>query len=391
MKLTSEELDYLRQRIETAYGKKVENAADCKLLSEKVSNKLNVSVSYQTFRRIFGLIKASNSFEKSTLNTIARFLGSSDIAALLAEYKKDADAAHRAIVKTYENIFKVDDAHSQKYWLMNDHLTEQVIRDKKLMDMLVPVIMKYPAGRVHFLECHPLRDFINTDYRKFFTEYQKYKYNNEARLFTHGYMGMGDYLSGDFKGFKKHYEVIAATELIPEVYHVPAARKFGISFLYALHTKDDELFQATLADMEKVRPNYFPSAEWAICSFDYILLGHLILTDKYELFAHILHTTVRQVRDDVTPEKRQIYHREVWKLYDAFAAYHTGDRTKAKEMLESFEPDKVDFGHKMLYELHFLSLYKNFVRENDEQEKINARMKELIAKTKFSYFNRFLS
>ncbi|NLI71361.1 MAG: hypothetical protein GX361_01350 [Bacteroidales bacterium] len=391
MQLSPEELDYLRRRVETAYGKKVENTADCRLLSDKMLSKLNVSLSYQTFRRVFGLIKSSGSFEESVLNSLSRFAGSSDIAALLAEHKQDIDASHKAMVMMYENIFKVDDAHSQKYWLLNDNLIKQAIKDTELMEKLVPVIMKYPAGRVHFLECHPLRDHINTDYRKFFIEYQKYKYNNEAQLFTHGYMGMGDYLSENFVGFKKHYEVIAATELTPAVHHVPAARKFGIPFLYALHTKDEGLFQATLADMEKVRPNYFPSAEWAICSFDYILLGHLILTDKYELFAHILHTSKRQVRDDVTPEKRQIYHREVWKLYDAFAEYHTGNISRAKEVLESFKLDKIDFGHEMYYELHFLSLYKNFVTEKDELKKINSRMKKLIAKTNFSYFNRFLN
>lgn len=390
MKLKAEELAYLRRKVEQEYGKSIESAADCRLLSDKLFEKLGLRISPQTFRRIFGLISSSNGFEDATLNALARFVGSSDIATLISEQQKDFNVYIQSVVMMYENIFKVDDGRSQKYWLINDHLTEQAITNAKLMEVLVPTIMKYPAGRVHFLEYHPLRDFICTDYKKFFIEYQKYKSNNEALLFTHGFLGIGDYLSENFEEFEKRYQLISRITLNSDIHHVPAARKFGLPILYAFYTKDEVLYHSIVEKMLAVRPNYFESAKWAICSFDYIILDHLMLTDKYELFGNILQTRVQQEKDDVTPEVRQNYHREVWKLFKAFSEHHTGNRARAEELLESFDIEKINFGWKMYYELQYLSLYQNYITNHTQLKEIKNRIKMLISKTKFSYFNRFI-
>ena len=64
----------LKKKIEIRLGQKVLNRGDCELLSNLILETIDIEISYNTIRRLFGLavnVKAS----KKTLNTLAKFVG----------------------------------------------------------------------------------------------------------------------------------------------------------------------------------------------------------------------------------------------------------------------------------------------------------------------------
>ena len=64
----------LKKEIEIKLGQKILNRGDCELLSNLILETVDIEISYNTIRRLFGLadnVKAS----KKTLNTLAKFIG----------------------------------------------------------------------------------------------------------------------------------------------------------------------------------------------------------------------------------------------------------------------------------------------------------------------------
>ena len=67
-------LKLLKKEIEKKLGKKILNRGDCELLSNAILETIDIEISYNTIRRLFGLapnVKAN----KKTLNTLAKFIG----------------------------------------------------------------------------------------------------------------------------------------------------------------------------------------------------------------------------------------------------------------------------------------------------------------------------
>ena len=67
-------LDILKKEIEKKLGQKILNRGDCELLSNAILETIDIEISYNTIRRLFGLapnVKAN----KKTLNTLAKFIG----------------------------------------------------------------------------------------------------------------------------------------------------------------------------------------------------------------------------------------------------------------------------------------------------------------------------
>ena len=67
-------LDILKKNIEKKLGQKILNRGDCELLSNAILETIDIEISYNTIRRVFGLapnVKAN----KKTLNTLAKFIG----------------------------------------------------------------------------------------------------------------------------------------------------------------------------------------------------------------------------------------------------------------------------------------------------------------------------
>jgi hypothetical protein len=67
-------IDVLKKEIEKKIGRKINSRGDCELVSNIIFETLEVEISYNTVRRLYGLINPTKPNTK-TLNTLAKFVG----------------------------------------------------------------------------------------------------------------------------------------------------------------------------------------------------------------------------------------------------------------------------------------------------------------------------
>lgn len=70
-------IDVLKKNIELKIGRSITKRGDCELLSNIILETLDIEISFNTLRRLYGIIPSTNP-NKKTLNTLAQFLGYRD-------------------------------------------------------------------------------------------------------------------------------------------------------------------------------------------------------------------------------------------------------------------------------------------------------------------------
>lgn len=83
---------WLIKIIQEVYGIQVIDAYSCQKLSEELEKKGKISISYNTLRRLFGIIKGPTNASRFTLDSLSRGMGYSDFTAFqqaVNQFEKD--------------------------------------------------------------------------------------------------------------------------------------------------------------------------------------------------------------------------------------------------------------------------------------------------------------
>lgn len=86
------EKKWLIKFIQEVYGIQVVDAYSCQKLSEELAKKAKISISYNTLRRLFGIIKGPTNASRFTLDSLCRAMGYTDFTAFqkaVSQFEKD--------------------------------------------------------------------------------------------------------------------------------------------------------------------------------------------------------------------------------------------------------------------------------------------------------------
>ena len=78
----------LKNKVEEKIGTKIENRGDCELLSNAILDILDIDISYNTFRRLYGLAPSTKPNSK-TLDTLALFIGYNSYVDFVQNYNTE--------------------------------------------------------------------------------------------------------------------------------------------------------------------------------------------------------------------------------------------------------------------------------------------------------------
>lgn len=67
-------IDILKKKLEEKIGRSITNRGDCELLSNIILETIDIEISFNTLRRLYGILPSTNP-NKKTLSTLAQFLG----------------------------------------------------------------------------------------------------------------------------------------------------------------------------------------------------------------------------------------------------------------------------------------------------------------------------
>ncbi|MEY3918637.1 MAG: hypothetical protein RLZZ132_973, partial [Bacteroidota bacterium] len=90
--LSSHEKKWLIKIIQEVYGIQILDAYSCQKLSDELLSRARISISYNTIRRLFGVIKGSTQASRFTLDSLCKGLGYADFAAFqqaVNQFEKD--------------------------------------------------------------------------------------------------------------------------------------------------------------------------------------------------------------------------------------------------------------------------------------------------------------
>jgi hypothetical protein len=100
-------LKLLKKEIEKKLGKKILNRGDCELLSNAILETIDIEISYNTIRRLFGLA-ANVKANKNTLNTLAKFIGYKNYIHFTQTYLQEEK--HNLSVLVFRAVYHADKA-----------------------------------------------------------------------------------------------------------------------------------------------------------------------------------------------------------------------------------------------------------------------------------------
>ena len=107
-------IEVLKEKVCTKFGRSIQTVTDCKELSEEIFKSTKELVSYNTLRRLFGIID-SRSPRISTLDVLSKYVGESDFKQILSlSFEQDIWTNQMRIYdeilsiqnSNYENVFR---------------------------------------------------------------------------------------------------------------------------------------------------------------------------------------------------------------------------------------------------------------------------------------------
>nr|WP_185148091.1 hypothetical protein [Ornithobacterium rhinotracheale] len=418
----------LKQVVVKKFGRPIVTHKDSQELANFIRVQ-NVPVSSQTIRRIFGLIKYDSKPSLEVLNAFANYVGydhfnhflsdnlESQLDFLFSEKAETQDywdaceklsyellSSPEMVAICQEKHFLSDNlesqldflfsekAETQDYWDACEKLSYELLSSPEMVAICQEKLTKLPLARDYFIENHPLRDLICTGYAMYFQEYLKYKYTLESRLFAYGFLFIGAFLSENRPFIDIYYQQMENTPITypPNgVFHLPAARKFGVPLLHAWLYRDEKRFREKFNEMLKVRPMYEYSSKYHAFSFDQEIVEHLALTDRFEEMRYIVDTTLAQVNPDTTASSRQTSQHETWKILKAYVYLNTGEKTLAENYFKAVNLSLINPGWQKYYTIlyHFVGYY--FCSSRQKKETIK-KIEELINETHFTFYYQLL-
>ena len=383
MKIEDQDLENLRKFVEKKFGKEISNHSDCLALEAELKL-LNKTINPQTIRRFFGHIKYNGGFSEYTKDVFAFYVGYPTFSA----FKKSVSENEISSFFKNEN----QEFSSTDFWLASEDLCKRMMDSPSLLAKTHHQVIQYPSACEFFVEHHPMRDLSCTVYAQYFHEYLKYKNTTEAKLFAYGFLFMGAFLSENEILMELYHSKIAETQLSPEVYLLPAGRKYGVQLLYTWLKNDDEAFQKSYQEMLSARKDYIKASEKSVCSFEYAVLEHLIFTNKTEEMQFLIeNNTAQKYKDrEFVPQDRKENHDEVWKILCAVAYFKMGNNSQCQYYLNSVDIKKLAVGWVKYYSILFYFILAQFANTNDKKTILN-KIYHLISETHFTYYQQYIN
>jgi len=202
---------------------------------------------------------------------------------------------------------------------------------------------------------------------------------------------MGAFLTENTAFMDIYAQKMRETELSPEVYVLPAARKFGVSLLHSHVMKEEQVFSKVYAEMLVARKTYRETSQRSVCSFEYAVLEHLIFTDKTVEMRFLIENNTSQLFSDrsAVPQDRKENHEECWNIMCAVAYLKMKDYSACEKHLSQVDLGKLSLGWKKYYSILYYFVKYEFA---DMQEKYDIKniLAQLVEETHFNYYTKQL-
>lgn len=370
-------LAHLKKMVENKFGRPIINSKDCNDLAAYLTTvQPNSNINAQTIRRLYGLVKTEHSPSAYTLDLLSQYVASCSWAGY--EIKEEVNESLKLLADWIFDFFSV---HEFGYTKVTDAIAES----EQLQQLLLLRLASVKTAHWMFFEQRPLRDLLDKYYQHIIPVYMANKENtNEAKLFGYGLLFWGAFLTENEAGIEKYFKIIEETELTPEVYNIPAARKFGVPMMYYHLKQNENEFEKWFGMALKQRKDYIQQSnyDWEATNFDFVIAEHLLLVGRYEHCKKLWRIHQTDKKKYSTLIKRWLHHQQYILLMDAFCS-----KNFYKKVMQ-FDANKARMGERKFYSILFVIYQLMHVKKNAAHKafKLQKQLDLLIADTGYTWF-----
>ena len=221
----------LREAVATRFGQPLRYPSHCdaleaELLKAAVTGGRRLSPS--TLRRFFGLVEKDGGYHLHTLDTLARYAGHATfeafgqaVAGLITAETVVAYPTDIPELLAMERL-----AYPER--LLLGYFLGRVTRPLAPDGPAAPLALRlaaHPAGQEFFVESFVDLAHLTGAYGEVVTEYLRHKATDEAQLFGHGTLFLGEFLAGDAPAWRNRLRQLLALPVPAAAHAFPRGRR----------------------------------------------------------------------------------------------------------------------------------------------------------------------
>jgi hypothetical protein len=382
---------HIKDSIETSFGKKIMYSKDCIELSEDIYKKIQVKISFQTLRRLFGFIKDGVKISNTSLHYLSLYCGYESFENFKDDYQKPIELVDDKDIKYIKLFFSIKTSSSQQdenYHNASKNIALLLFKNKALLNATSTFLSKNTTAQIYFFERFPFIDELSSGYALHLKKYLNEKKNAEAQLFGNCLLYFGYALSNNPLR-SKIITIINSIELDPTTHPFPLGRKYACNILENYLNKNTtelerwiglSIKEAININKRKNEFNNFPY-------FQFILSDVFNLIDRpneAKEMIEICELDYKRV-PDFTLDNGYLEALDLIKAINLVKLNKTADAKRILNRIKS--TDIVFIMHdyfliqRLLIELQLIKL-----KDSKKHEKLFLEIKSLIDKRKFYFF-----
>ena len=206
---------------------------DCIELSEDIYKKIQVKISFQTLRRLFGFIKDGVKISNTSLHYLSVYCGYENFENFKDDYQKPTELVDDKDIKYIKLFFSIKTSSSQQdenYHNASKNIALLLFKNKALLNATSTFLSKNTTAQIYFFERFPFIDELSSGYALHLKKYLNEKKNAEAQLFGNCLLYFGYALSKNPLR-SKIITIINSIELDPTTHPFPLGRKYACNIL----------------------------------------------------------------------------------------------------------------------------------------------------------------
>ncbi len=396
MNINNFELQILIKKVENRFGKKINFAFELEELSNHIKKNINISISVQSLRRIFGFIKDGTKPSNRTINILCTYCGYDNIIDFTE--KTDLSSTPTSdidLINIIKEFLKINPINSSDYIYQNacGNITKYILKNKNILQKTKQFITSDKIAQVYLIERHPYIDGLCNGYDEIIKLYIQEKKTNDAILFGNCLLLLSSILAEDKFNSKKYIDIINSFESIDNFHPFLQARKIACNILYNYVNENYQNLDKWINDafkQEKLQKR-FPKKEAYFPFYQFIMADVLILINKYEeadYFLKIANKDYRKIED--LPVDNEYYN--CLELMDLInKSYKNGNRGLNKK-IRKFNTSELVFGMHDYYSIQILIVLFQSQKytKNKNIDVLFKTIEDYIEKTGFKFFLRKL-
>jgi hypothetical protein len=375
----------LKEEVERIFGRKVLNASDCLLLSKDIYDQTQSTISINTLRRIFNIMKSKYQASLFTLDLMSKYCGFTSYSEFVSREERPANSAGQqdsSLLDFLILLFRDADLKSldeTSYCSLIHTTISKLEQWPDVINSLQCRIAKTDNGQKLYFEKFINIDKLNSYYGEGLRYYLLETRKPEAQLFGHSLLCYSSWLTGNHEAVKKHFLKVTSYNIDEANDMFVCGRYFATRLFHADVVANDfepildkaiEFFDSS--NMKKNAAKSFPG-------FEFIMAETLILLHQYNDALFYINEAIKK-RNNQLPANINSKLFESLYLFKATALFHTGKIEKAKEIFDTIGTCNFNFLSKQYNTILYLLLKKQIEKRGFHDKQISY----LVQQTGFS-------